>query len=336
MIREAIARVVDGGTLSEAESRAVMEEIMEGRATDAQIAAFLVALRMRGETVEELVGAANAMREKATEVPIGVDAVDTCGTGGDGAGTFNISTVAAFVVAGAGVPVAKHGNRSVSSRCGSADLLEALGIRLDLPPETLARCVEEVGIGFLFAPLLHRAMKHAIGPRREIGVRTLFNLLGPVTNPAGVRRQVLGVYSPDRVEQMAKVLKDLGTKRALVVHGDGMDEVTVCGPTLVGELKDRGVRTYQVVPEDFGFRRVELRELSGGDTRTNAEIAEGVLKGEPGPKRDVVVLNAGAAIWIGGKASSWEEGVQMAQEAIEDGMAWSKVEELREFTRGWG
>ena len=336
MIREAIARVVDGGTLSEAESRAVMEEIMEGRATDAQIAAFLVALRMRGETVEELVGAANAMREKATEVPIGVDAVDTCGTGGDGAGTFNISTVAAFVVAGAGVPVAKHGNRSVSSRCGSADLLEALGIRLDLPPETLARCVEEVGIGFLFAPLLHRAMKHAIGPRREIGVRTLFNLLGPVTNPAGVRRQVLGVYSPDRVEQMAKVLKDLGTKRALVVHGDGMDEVTICGPTLVGELKDRGVRTYQVVPEDFGFRRVELRELSGGDTRTNAEIAEGVLKGEPGPKRDVVVLNAGAAIWIGGKASSWEEGVQMAQEAIEDGMAWSKVEELREFTRGWG
>ena len=336
MIREAIARVVDGGTLSEAESRAVMEEIMEGRATDAQIAAFLVALRMRGETVEELVGAANAMREKATEVPIGVDAVDTCGTGGDGAGTFNISTVAAFVVAGAGVPVAKHGNRSVSSRCGSADLLEALGIRLDLPPETLARCVEEVGIGFLFAPLLHRAMKHAIGPRREIGVRTLFNLLGPVTNPAGVRRQVLGVYSPDRVEQMAEVLKDLGTKRALVVHGDGMDEVTICGPTLVGELKDRGVRTYQVVPEDFGFRRVELRELSGGDTRTNAEIAEGVLKGEPGPKRDVVVLNAGAAIWIGGKASSWEEGVQMAQEAIEDGMAWSKVEELREFTRGWG
>jgi len=336
MIREAIARVVDGGTLSEAESRAVMEEIMEGRATDAQIAAFLVALRMRGETVEELVGAANAMREKATEVPIGVDAVDTCGTGGDGAGTFNISTVAAFVVAGAGVPVAKHGNRSVSSRCGSADLLEALGIRLDLPPETLARCVEEVGIGFLFAPLLHRAMKHAIGPRREIGVRTLFNLLGPVTNPAGVRRQVLGVYSPDRVEQMAKVLKDLGTKRALVVHGDGMDEVTICGPTLVGELKDGGVRTYQVVPEDFGFRRVELRELSGGDTRTNAEIAEGVLKGEPGPKRDVVVLNAGAAIWIGGKASSWEEGVQMAQEAIEDGMAWSKVEELREFTRGWG
>jgi len=335
MIREAIARVVDGGTLSEAESKAVMEEIMDGRATDAQIAAFLVALRMKGETVGELIGAAKVMREKATEVPVGVDAVDTCGTGGDGAGTFNISTVAAFVVAGAGVPVAKHGNRSVSSRCGSADLLEALGVRLDLPPEGMARCVEEVGIGFLFAPLLHRAMKHAIGPRREIGIRTLFNLLGPITNPAGVRRQVLGVYSTDRVEQMAEVLKGLGAKRALVVHGDGMDEVTLCGPTLVGELKDGEVRTYQVVPEDFGFRRAEPRELSGGDASTNAEIAERVLKGERGPKRDVVVLNAGAAIWIGGKASSWKEGVQMAQEAIEGGMAWSKVEELREFTRGW-
>ncbi|RKY58156.1 MAG: anthranilate phosphoribosyltransferase, partial [Candidatus Latescibacterota bacterium] len=324
-----------GGTLSEAESRAVMEEIMEGRATDAQIAAFLVALRMKGETVGELVGAAKVMREKATKVPIGVDAVDTCGTGGDGAGTFNISTVAAFVVAGAGVPVAKHGNRSVSSRCGSADLLEALGVRLDLPPEGMARCVEEVGIGFLFAPLLHRAMKHAIGPRREIGIRTLFNLLGPITNPAGVRRQVLGVYSTDRVEQMAEVLKGLGAKRALVVHGDGMDEATLCGPTLVGELKDGEVHIYQVVPEDFGFRRAEPRELSGGDASTNAEIAERVLKGERGPKRNVVVLNAGAAIWIGGKASSWKEGVQMAQEAIEGGMAWSKVEELREFTRGW-
>ena len=334
MIREAIARAVDGGTLSEVESRAVMEEIMEGRATDAQIAAFLVALRMRGETVEELIGAAKVMREKATEVPVGVDAVDTCGTGGDGAGTFNISTVAAFVVAGAGVPVAKHGNRSVSSRCGSADLLEALGVRLDLPPETLARCVEEVGIGFLFAPLLHRAMKYAIGPRREIGVRTLFNLLGPITNPAGVRRQVVGVYSPERVEQMAEVLKGLGAERALVVHGEGMDEATVCGTTFVGELRDGEVRTYQVVPEDFGLGRAKMGELSGGDVRTNVEVAERVLKGEPGPKRDVVVLNAGAAIWVGGKASSWEEGIKMAEEAIDTGKAWSKVEELRKFTRG--
>jgi len=332
-MREFIAKVLDGEALSEAEAASAVDTIMEGQATPAQIGAFLAALRVRGETVDEIVGAARVMREKATHVPVTSDALDTCGTGGDGAGTFNISTVAALVVAAAGVPVAKHGNRSVSSKCGSADLLEELGVNLDLTPEAVARCVDEVGFGFLYAPLLHRAMKHAIGPRREIGARTLFNILGPLTNPAFVRRQVLGVYTAERVLDLARALGRLGVERALVVHGDGTDEIALTGPTLVAEVSGDSVRNYTVEPEDFGFQRATPGELAGGDARRNAAIAEEVLDGVPGPRLDAVLLNAGAAIWIGGAADSWAEGIERAREAVERGDAKAKLDQLREFTR---
>ena len=333
MLKEAINRVVEGERLNASESAAVMREIISGRATDAQIGAYLIALRMRGETVDEIVGAAQAMRAEAEKVPVRSDAVDTCGTGGDRKGTFNISTVAALVTAAAGVPVAKHGNRSVSSSCGSADLLEALGVRLDLAPEKVGQSVDEIGIGFLFAPLLHRSMKHAIGPRREIGTRTIFNILGPLTNPAGVKRQVMGVYSRERVRELAEALAKLGVVRALVVHGDGTDEVTTTGSTYVAEVENGTVREYEVRPELFGVRRSTVEELRGGTPQENAELALGVLRGEKGPRRDVVVLNAGAAIWIGGRAASWSEGVERAEEAIDSGAALRKLEELRDFSR---
>ncbi|MDZ7372769.1 MAG: anthranilate phosphoribosyltransferase [candidate division KSB1 bacterium] len=332
-MRELLAKALDGEALSEKEAACAVHKIMDGEATPAQIGAFLAALRVRGETVDEIVGAARAMREKALRVPVQVEAIDTCGTGGDGVGSFNISTVAAFVAAGAGVPVAKHGNRSVSSRCGSADLLERLGINLELGPEQVGRCVDEVGIGFLFAPLLHRAMKHALGPRREIGARTIFNLLGPLTNPAFVKRQVLGVYSAGRVRDVALALQRLGVQRALVVHGDGMDEIALSGPTAVAELDGNSLREYTVEPEDFGFRRVPREELAGGDPDRNAEIALAALEGVPGPCLDAVLLNAGAAIWIGGLAQSWQEGIERAKEAVASGKARAKVDELREFTR---
>jgi anthranilate phosphoribosyltransferase len=332
-MKEFIVKVLDGEALSEPEAAQAMGIIMEGQATPAQIGAFLAGLRVRGETVDEIVGAARAMREKALKVPVRVDAIDTCGTGGDGAGTFNISTVAAFVTAGAGVPVAKHGNRSVSSQCGSADLLERLGINLELTPEQAGRCVEEVGIGFLFAPLLHRAMKHAIGPRREIGARTIFNLLGPLTNPAFVRRQVVGVYAASRVKDVALALQRLGVERALVVHGDGMDEVALSGTTLVAEVNGASIQYYTVAPEDFGFRRVRKDELLGGDADRNAQIALQTLEGVPGPALDAVLLNAGAAIWVGGGANSWKEGIEVAWESIASGRARQKVEQLRHFTR---
>ncbi|HFE53795.1 MAG TPA: anthranilate phosphoribosyltransferase [Bacteroidetes bacterium] len=333
MLKEAINRVVEGEKLNASESAAVMREIISGRATDAQIGAYLIALRMRGETVDEIVGAAQAMRAEAEKVPVQSDAVDTCGTGGDRKGTFNISTVAALVTAAAGVPVAKHGNRSVSSSCGSADLLEALGVRLDLAPEKVGQSVDEIGIGFLFAPLLHRSMKHAIGPRREIGTRTIFNILGPLTNPAGVKRQVMGVYSRERVRELAEALAKLGVVRALVVHGDGTDEVTTTGSTFVAEVESGTVREYEVRPELFGVRRSTVEELRGGTPHENAELALGVLRGEKGPRRDVVVLNAGAAIWIGGRAANWSEGVERAEQAIDSGAALRKLEELRDFSR---
>lgn len=309
MIREALPKVVKGQDLSREEASRVMEVLMSAQATDAQIAAFLTAMRMKGETVEELCGFASVMREKAAVIPTQHAPisrpgqrmlVDTCGTGGDAQGTFNISTAAAFVVAGAGIPVAKHGNRSASGLCGSADVIEALGVPLDLPPERVGRCIDEVGIGFLFAPLLHPAMKHVASARRQIRIRTLFNLLGPLTNPARALAQVIGVYDGALTEVLADVLNQLGCHRAFVVHGmDGLDEISTIGETKISEVRGGGVRTYLVRPEDFGLPRALLTDLKGGDGSANAEIIRQILQGTKGPQRDIVVLNAAAAIVAG-------------------------------------
>ncbi|NDY42518.1 anthranilate phosphoribosyltransferase [Dissulfurirhabdus thermomarina] len=335
-IRAAISALVEGQDLDEAAMAAVMGEIMEGAATPAQIGAFLTALRLKGETVAEITGAARVMRAKAEGIPVrrapGEVLVDTCGTGGDGAATFNVSTTAAFVVAGAGVRVAKHGNRSVSSRSGSADVLEALGVDLSLAPEAVGRAVEEIGIGFLFAPALHPAMKHAIGPRREIGIRTLFNVLGPLTNPAGAEVQLLGVYDPALTAPLAEALGRLGAARAWVVHGaGGLDEVSLLGPTEVAEWTGSGVRTFRVGPEDAGLAPCRPEDLAGGDAAENARILEAVLSGEPGPRREMVLLNAGAAIHLAGKAPGLREGVRAAAEAVDSGAALAKLRALA----GW-
>jgi len=349
MIQDAIRTLVEGQHLTAEEAYAVMEQIMSGQATDAQIAAFLTGLRMKGETVAELTGFAKVMQEKVTPVPTrhrvaaslsGSERemlVDTCGTGGDASGTFNVSTATAFVVAGAGIPVAKHGNRSVSSLCGSADVIEALGVKLDLPPEKVGRCIDEVGIGFLFAPLLHKAMRYVMLARREIRIRTVFNMLGPLTNPAGASAQVIGVYAGNLTEVMAHVLNDLGSFRAFVVHGeDGLDEITVTAGTRIAEIRDNRVHTYTVRPEDFGLRRATLKDLQGGSAAENAQIIRAVLKGEPGPKRDIVLLNAGAAIAAGGKARDIREGVTAAAHSIESGAALGKLERMVEFSQREG
>jgi anthranilate phosphoribosyltransferase len=347
MIVEAIRKVVERKDLTRDEAFAVMEAIMSGHATDAQIAAFLTALRMKGETVEELIGFARVMREKVSPVKTrarvqtslsGTDRemlVDTCGTGGDATGTFNVSTATAFVVSGAGIPVAKHGNRSVSSLCGSADVVEALGVRLDLPPERVGRCVDEVGIGFCYAPLLHKAMKFVMLARREIRIRTVFNILGPLTNPARASAQVIGVYDGALAEVMAQVLKELGTTRAFVVHGqDGLDELSTTGPSHVAELRDGEIRCYTVQPEDFGLPRVSLADLKGGSAADNAEIIRRILAGERGPKRDIVVLNAGAAIAAGGKAADIASGIALAVQSIDGGAAQDRLARLVEFCQG--
>ena len=347
MIVEAIRKVVDRTPLSREEAFAVMDAIMSGHATDAQIAAFLTALRMKGETVEELIGFARVMREKVSPVRTrarvqtslsGTDRemlVDTCGTGGDATGTFNVSTATAFVVAGAGVPVAKHGNRSVSSLCGSADVVEALGVRLDLSPERVGRCVDEVGIGFCYAPLLHKAMKFVMLARREIRIRTVFNILGPLTNPARAAAQVIGVYDGALIEVMAEVLKELGTVRAFVVHGeDGLDELSTTGASRIAELRDGQIRTYTVRPEDFGLPRANLADLQGGSAADNAEIIRRILAGEQGPKRDIVVLNAGAAIAAGGRAADIAAGIALAARAIDSGAARDRLARLVEFCQG--
>jgi anthranilate phosphoribosyltransferase len=344
MIVEAIRRVVERGSLSRDEAFEVMDSIMSGQATDAQIAAFLTALRMKGETVEELIGFARVMREKVSPVKTrarvqtslsGTDRemlVDTCGTGGDATGTFNVSTATAFVVAGAGIPVAKHGNRSVSSLCGSADVVEALGVRLDLSPERVGRCVDEVGIGFCYAPLLHKAMKFVMLARREIRIRTVFNILGPLTNPARAAAQVIGVYDGALTGVMAEVLKELGTVRAFVVHGeDGLDELSTTGPSRVAELKDGRIRTGTVTPEEFGLPRAALADLRGGSAVDNAEIIRRILAGERGPKRDIVVLNAGAAIAAGGKAASIADGLALATQSIDSGAARERLDRLVAF-----
>lgn len=335
-IRDSIARLVERQSLTAEEAEAVMGQIMRGEATPAQIGGFLVALRMKGETVEEITGFARAMRNHALRVRASrVPLVDTCGTGGDRSGTFNISTVTAFVVAGAGLPVAKHGNRSVSSHCGSADVLEALGIRLDLGPEEVARCINEVGVGFLFAPRFHPAMKHALGPRREMGIRTVFNILGPLANPAGAQVQVLGVYDASLTGMVATVLEALGCQAAFVVHGTGgLDELTITGPNVVAQVQNGSVRTFVLDPlEDLGLPRAPLSSLRGGTADENAAIVRSVLQGERGPRRDVVLLNAAAALVAGGLAADMREGLLLAARSIDSGAALEKLESLIAFTR---
>lgn len=334
MIKEAIAKVVDGEDLAEEEMQEVMNEIMTGGATPAQIASFITALRFKGETVDEITGAARVMREKAARIAAKDSmVVDTCGTGGDMAQTFNVSTTAAFVVAGTGLMVAKHGNRSVSSACGSADVLQALGVNIELKPAEVERCLNEIGIGFLFAPLFHEAMKFAVGPRKEIGIRTIFNILGPLTNPAGAKAQVLGVYSHSLTETMAKVLMKLGASHCFVVHGsDGLDEITITTTTKVSEGKNGKVRTYTVKPSDFGLRKAKKVDLLGGDAAENAKITMAILSGEKGPKRDIVLLNAAAAIVAGCRAKTLKEGVKLAAESIDSGAAMNKLEAMKRFT----
>lgn len=383
MIKEAIAKVVTGHDLKEQEMEVVMEEIMTGRATPAQIGSFITALRIKGETVNEIVGAARVMRAKATriclnnhmvnpvrssekgfrslpnhssrktshptsssEVSNGVNIdrdeinvedetiLDTCGTGGGGTSTFNVSTATAFVAAGAGVKVAKHGNRAVSSRCGSADVLENLGVRLDINHSSVESCIREVGMGFLYAPLFHGAMKYAAGPRREIGLRTIFNLLGPLTNPAGATAQVLGVYAPDLTEKIANVLGRLGTKEAFVVCGEGtFDEISICGPTRVSRLKDGNVSTFTMTPEEYGFKRATPEAIKGGNARENAHIILEILDGDKGAKRDMVLLNAAAAFVAAGLDGDFKEGIERAKDSIDSGRAREKLDSLISFTQ---
>ena len=334
MIQEAIKDLIVGADLDRAKMRAVMEQIMSGQATDAQIGAFLVALRIKGETIDEIAGGAEVMREKATPiVTVRPDLIDTCGTGGDDSGTFNISTTVAFVACGAGLAVAKHGTRSISSQCGSSDVLTALGVNVEAAPEKVGECIDEVGIGFLFAIALHGAMKHAIGPRRELATRTVFNILGPLTNPAGAKRQLLGVFDGALTEALAGVLRELGSDQALVVHGsDGLDEITLTGPTQVSELRDGQVSTRQIHPGDFGLQTVSAEALKGGDADHNARILRGVLDGEEGPQRDVVLLNSAAAIVVGGLAEDITAGLEVARESIDSGKARQALDRLVEVS----
>ena len=335
MIREAIEKVVRRIDLAEDEMRAVFDEIMSGRATNAQIGAFLVGLRMKGETVLEITGAAKVMREKSTHINAGkVEAiVDTCGTGGSSTNTFNISTTVAFVVAGCGLRVAKHGNRSATGACGSADVLEALGVRVDVGPDLVQRCLLEIGIGFLYAPFFSTAMKYAIEPRREIGIRTIFNILGPLSNPANATSQLIGVCDAKLTIVMAEVLKKLGTKRAFIVYGtDSLDEITITSKTRVTELNNGRIRTYYVTPERFGLKRARLEDIEGGDVKTNSEIVLSVLKGERGSCRDIVLMNAAAALVSGFKAKDFKAGVKLAAESIDSGRALDKLLKLIEIS----
>jgi len=346
MILDALHRIANHReSLSREESRQVMSQILAGECTDAQIAALLVALHMKGETVEEIVGFAEAIRAAATPLTTlqnstvdvcgtGRDAlVDTCGTGGDASGTFNISTATAFVVAGAGVRVAKHGNRSVTSKCGSADVMESLGVKIELPAARIAACLKEVGIAFLFAPALHSAMKHVQSARRELRLRTVFNLLGPLTNPAHAPAQVVGVYSAELVEKLAEALSMLGLHRALVVHGsDGLDEITVTGPTRIAEVREGTVRNYEVTPEEFGIKRARIEDLAGGGAAANAAIIREILTGKKSPRRDVVLLNAAAALVAAGKADHLVDAVAPAAQSIDSGAAAGKLDALVRFT----
>lgn len=333
----AIKAVTENHDLTGDEMTQVMRQIMTGEATPAQIGGFLVGLRMKGETVDEIAAAAGVMRELATRVSVqGEHLVDTCGTGGDAAGTFNISTASAFVVAAAGGKVAKHGNRSVSSQCGSADVLEVAGVNLELSPEQVARCVDEIGVGFMFAPKHHSAMKHAIGPRREMGVRTIFNVLGPLTNPAGAPYQVLGVFSERLLVPLAEVLKKLGSKHVLVVHAeDGMDEISIGAPTHVAELKEGKVSSYSITPEQFDLPRTDVATLKVTTAEESLQIIKNLLNNQPGPARDIVQLNAGAAIYAADLVPSLEAGIKRAAEVIADGSAAAKLDELVKLSRSF-
>jgi len=349
IMKQAIAKVVKGEDLSQSEMEEIMEEILAGRATSAQIGAFLVAMRMKGETVDEITGAARVMRAKTRKVNVNNHAVnidrdeiniedetilDVVGTGGDGTRTFNVSTTTAFVAASAGLKVAKHGNRAVSSHCGSADVLEKLGVKLDVNRAEVERCIHEIGIGFLYAPYFHGAMKHAAGPRQEVGLRTIFNLLGPLTNPAGANVQVLGVYAPELTEKMAQVLDRLGTREAFVVFGEGtFDEISICGATRVSHLKEGSVETYQITPEEFGFRRAKLEDIRGGNATENARIVREILDGEKGPKRDMVLLNAASAFVAAGLDGRLQEGIERARASIDSRRAKEKLDSLIIFTQ---
>jgi anthranilate phosphoribosyltransferase len=349
MIKKFISKVVRGDDLTEIEMEKAMDEIMSGTATPAQIGSFITALRLKGESVDEIAGAAKAMRAKATKICgnnhiVNIDRdeiniedetiLDIVGTGGDGTRTFNVSTTTAFVAAGGGIKVAKHGNRAVSSICGSADVIENLGVDLDLTSTDVERCINEVGIGFLYAPIFHGAMKYAAGPRREIGIRSIFNLLGPVTNPAGASVQVLGVYEPSLTDKMAHVLKRLGTKEAFVVCGEGtFDEISICGPTRVSHLKDDSIHTFQMTPEVYGFKRAALEEIVGGDAKENARIIRNILDGEKGPKREMVLLNASAAFMTTGLCDNFRDGIEIAMDSIDSGKACKKLDKMIEFTR---
>ena len=346
IISGAVRTLVDRRDLTRIEAAAAMDAIMSGAATNAQIAAFLTALRMKGETVEELIGFAQVMRQKVARVPTragevagltGTDRemlIDTCGTGGDASGSFNVSTATAFVVAGSGLKVAKHGNRSASSLCGSADVVETLGVSLDLTPTQVGRCVDEVGIGFLYAPLLHTAMKHVMSARRELGFRTVFNLLGPLTNPAGANAQVIGVAAAALTEPLARVLAELGTFRAFVVHGaDGLDEISNTGESRVSEVREGVVRTFAVRPEDFGLPRASIGDLRGGDREQNAQIIRAIVDGERGPRRDIVLMNTAAALVAGTKARDLKEGVEVAARSIDTGAARDKLDRLVALSR---
>lgn len=334
-IKALISLVAEGKHLSEAQAETAMTLMMNGDATPAQVAAFLMALRIKGETVEEITGCARIMRSRALQVthaqPL---VVDTCGTGGDKSNTFNISTTSAFVVAGAGVPVAKHGNRAASSLTGSADVLEALGINLTLTPAQVGQCIDEVGIGFMFAPVLHTSMKHVAPVRREIGMRTIFNVLGPLTNPASAQAQVMGVFSASLTEPLARVLGNLGLRHALVVHGlDGVDEISISGPTVISEMEDGFVHTYRILPEDVGIARAPRDYIRGGTKEENARITESILDGETGPRRDVVLLNAAAALLAAGAVRSLREGVVVAGQSIDSGSARRALDGLRNLSQ---
>jgi len=335
MFRDKLNKIIHRTDLTEDEMAGMISAIFSGEITDARIGAFMAALATKGETFAELAGAARAMRRKALRIQtVGAAVVDTCGTGGDGANTFNISTTTAFVVAGCGVTVAKHGNRSVSSKCGSADVLEALGVKLDMPPELAEEAVQEIGIGFLFAPLFHSAMRYAIKARREIGLRSIFNMLGPLTNPAAANCQLLGVYAPELTEMFARALKTLGAHHALVVHGhDGLDEISVCAPTRVSQLKDNHIRTFDIHTEQFFGELAEPETLAGGSPETNAAITRKILEGAQGPPRDIVLINAAGALIAADRATNLQQGIVIAAKAIDEGRAVEKLEALVQFTQ---
>ncbi|MGM0758942.1 MAG: anthranilate phosphoribosyltransferase [Thermodesulfobacteriota bacterium] len=335
MFKELLYKIYQGKDLTEEEMSALLGEIFSGNTTEAQIGAFMGALATKGETYAELAGAARAMRKKAIRIEtMAQDVIDTCGTGGDTSGTFNISTVTAFVAAGSGAVVAKHGNRSISSQCGSADVLEALGVNLDVDPEIVEEAIAEIGIGFLFAPKYHGAMKYAAKARKDVGLRSIFNMLGPLTNPAAANRQLVGVFAPELTEMFARALQRLGAKRALVVHGhDGLDEISVCAPTRVCELRDGQIVTYDLSPETYLGRTAAAEEIAGGDPAYNAHITQNILSGHKGARRDVVLINAAAALMAAGRAEGIEQGIRMAEKAIDSGAALDKLNSLIEFTQ---